>query len=175
LSAVLDANVLIVLALDRRRAVAVEELLRTWKAEAEELHAPALLRYEVANALTQAVSAGHLASGAVTDASQRIGSVLYAHYCALVDRSSRRSRRPCIHQGLRPKPISTRSTTASAAQTTGQGPTTVKATHVTTIRISNGSFDCSAAQARDALEMTARVPTIAKIVPIMSPISMMGF
>ena len=69
MSVVLDANVLIVLALDRRRAVAVEELLRTWKAEAEELHAPALLRYEVANALTQAVSAGQLASEAVTDAS----------------------------------------------------------------------------------------------------------
>jgi hypothetical protein len=49
LSVVLDANVLIVLALDRRRAVAVEELLRAWKAEGEELHAPALLRYEVAN------------------------------------------------------------------------------------------------------------------------------
>jgi predicted nucleic acid-binding protein len=75
LSVVLDANVLIVLALDRRRAVAVEELLRTWKAEGEELHAPALLRYEVANALAQAVSAGQLASEAVADASQRIGSV----------------------------------------------------------------------------------------------------
>jgi predicted nucleic acid-binding protein len=75
LSVVLDANVLIVLALDRRRAVAVEELLRAWKAEGEELHAPALLRYEVANALAQAVSAGQLASETVADASQRIGSV----------------------------------------------------------------------------------------------------
>jgi predicted nucleic acid-binding protein len=75
LSVVLDANVLIVLALDRRRAVAVEELLLTWKAEGEELHAPALLRYEIANALAQAVSAGQLASDAVADASQRIGSV----------------------------------------------------------------------------------------------------
>jgi predicted nucleic acid-binding protein len=75
LSVVLDANVLIVLALDRRRAVAVEELLLTWKAEGEELHAPALLRYEIANALAQAVSAGQLASDAVADASQRIDSV----------------------------------------------------------------------------------------------------
>jgi predicted nucleic acid-binding protein len=33
------------------------------------------LRYEVANALAQAVSAGQLASEAVADASQRIGSV----------------------------------------------------------------------------------------------------
>jgi hypothetical protein len=28
--------------------VAVEELLRAWKVEGEELHAPALLRYEIA-------------------------------------------------------------------------------------------------------------------------------
>lgn len=75
MSVVLDANLLVVLALDRRRAVAVEKLLRTWQAEEEELHAPALLRYEVANALVQAVSAGHLASVAVADAAQRIGSV----------------------------------------------------------------------------------------------------
>ena len=61
MSVVLDANVLIVLALDRQRAVAVEELLRVWKAEGEELHAPVLLRYEIASALAQAVSAGQLA------------------------------------------------------------------------------------------------------------------
>jgi len=47
-------NALIVLALDRGRAVAVETLLRTWKAEGEELHAPVLLRYEVASALALA-------------------------------------------------------------------------------------------------------------------------
>jgi predicted nucleic acid-binding protein len=75
LSVVLDANALIVLALDRQRAVAVEELLRVWKAEGEELHAPVLLRYEIASALAQAISAGQLMSEAVADASQRIGSV----------------------------------------------------------------------------------------------------
>jgi predicted nucleic acid-binding protein len=75
LSVVLDANALIVLALDRQRAVAVEELLRAWKAEGEELHAPVLLRYEIASALAQAISAGQLMSEAVADASQRIGSV----------------------------------------------------------------------------------------------------
>ena len=75
MSVVLDANALIVLALDRQRAVAVEELLRVWKAEGEELHAPVLLRYEIASALAQAVSAEQLASNAVADASQRIGSV----------------------------------------------------------------------------------------------------
>lgn len=50
MSVVLDANALVVLALDRRRAVAVETLLRTWKAEQQDLHAPALLRYEIASA-----------------------------------------------------------------------------------------------------------------------------
>ncbi len=75
MSVVLDANALIVLALDRQRAVTVEELLRVWKAEGEELHAPVLLRYEIASALAQVVSAGQLASEAVADASQRIGSV----------------------------------------------------------------------------------------------------
>lgn len=75
MSVVLDANALIVLALDRRRAVAVEELPRVWTAEAEELHAPVLLCYEIASALAQAVSAGQLALEAVADASQRISSV----------------------------------------------------------------------------------------------------
>jgi hypothetical protein len=43
LSIVLDANALVVLALDRRRASAVERLLREWDAQGENLHAPALL------------------------------------------------------------------------------------------------------------------------------------
>lgn len=75
MSVVFDANALIVLALDQQRAVAVEKLLHAWKAEEEELHAPVLLRYEVASALALAVSAEQLASEDVADASQRIGSV----------------------------------------------------------------------------------------------------
>jgi predicted nucleic acid-binding protein len=75
LSVVLDANALIVLALDRQRALGVEERLRGWQTEGEELHAPVLVRYEVASALTLAVSTGQLALEAVADASQRIGSV----------------------------------------------------------------------------------------------------
>jgi predicted nucleic acid-binding protein len=54
---------------------AVEKLLRTWKAEGEELHAPALLRYEVASAFALAVSAGQLEPKAVADVVQRIDSV----------------------------------------------------------------------------------------------------
>ncbi len=75
MSVVLDANVLIVLALDRQRAPAVEKLLRAWKAEGQELHAPVLLRYEIASALALAVSAGQLEPDAVADASKPIESV----------------------------------------------------------------------------------------------------
>ncbi len=75
MSVVLDANVLVVLALDQQRAIAVEKLLRTWKAEGEELHAPVLLRYEVASAFALAVSAGQLEPKAVADVVQRIDSV----------------------------------------------------------------------------------------------------
>jgi predicted nucleic acid-binding protein len=75
LSVVLDANALVVLALDRWRALAIEKLLRAWKAEGEELHAPVLLRYEVASALAQALSGGQLEPEAVADATQRIDSV----------------------------------------------------------------------------------------------------
>lgn len=60
MSVVLDANTLVVLSLDRQRAPAVEKLLRAWKTEEQELHAPVLLRYEIASALAQAVSAGQL-------------------------------------------------------------------------------------------------------------------
>jgi predicted nucleic acid-binding protein len=75
LSVVLDVNALVVLSLDRQRAPAVEKLLRAWKAEAQELHAPVLLRYEIASALAQAVSAAQLEPDAVADASKRIESV----------------------------------------------------------------------------------------------------
>ena len=75
MSVVLDANALVVLALDRRRAVAVETLLRTWKAEQQDLHAPALLRYEIASALTQAVAAGQLPLAEVAGAWERITAV----------------------------------------------------------------------------------------------------
>jgi len=75
LSVVIDANVLVVLALDRRRATAVERRLRRWRGEGEELHAPMLLGYEVASALTNAVSVGQLDPGDAGQAWQRIASV----------------------------------------------------------------------------------------------------
>jgi len=58
---VLDANVAVSLAIDPKRAEPIARLMRTWKAASETLHAPSLLRYEVASALTRAVVAGRLA------------------------------------------------------------------------------------------------------------------
>jgi predicted nucleic acid-binding protein len=58
LSIVLDANALVVLALDRHRAVAVERLLREWQAQGEDLHAPGLLPYEMASALAPTAALG---------------------------------------------------------------------------------------------------------------------
>jgi predicted nucleic acid-binding protein len=81
LSVVLDANALIVLALDPRRAVAVESMLRDWEARGEDLHAPALLGYEVASAIAQAVAAGKFPAelvAAVTDRIDRVPIVLHA-------------------------------------------------------------------------------------------------
>lgn len=75
MSVVVDANALVVLALDRRRASAVEDLLRRWHAEGEDLNAPALLPYEIASALTRAVVAGHLANSQVVDAWEHIRAV----------------------------------------------------------------------------------------------------
>jgi predicted nucleic acid-binding protein len=60
LSIVIDANVLAVLPLDRRRAPAVDRHLRQWRDAGEDLHAPALLPYELASALATAVAAGQL-------------------------------------------------------------------------------------------------------------------
>lgn len=75
MSVVVDANALIVLALDRRRAVAVERLLSSWEDAGEDLHAPALLPYEVANAFARSVAAGHLGVEEVATGWQRIAAV----------------------------------------------------------------------------------------------------
>lgn len=75
MSIVLDANALVVLALDQRRASVVEQLLRTWANEGEVLHAPELLPYEVASALGRAVAAGQLPAAEVPSACERIAAV----------------------------------------------------------------------------------------------------
>lgn len=75
MSVVLDANALVVLVLDRRRAPVVDARLREWKEAAEELHAPELLRYEIANALARAVAGGQLSIDGVSSAWKLITAV----------------------------------------------------------------------------------------------------
>jgi predicted nucleic acid-binding protein len=55
---VVDSNLIVVLAAGDPRSAAVADLLRRWLESNEELHAPDLLMYEVANALTRLVAAG---------------------------------------------------------------------------------------------------------------------
>lgn len=65
MAVVVDANLLVVLALDRAKAGAVEERLGAWRAAGESLHAPSLRRYEIASALARAVDTGQLAESEV--------------------------------------------------------------------------------------------------------------
>jgi len=72
LSVVIDANLLVALALNDPRAPVVDRHLRERAAAGETLHAPELLRYEAANALTRAVVAGQLARDRAATAWERI-------------------------------------------------------------------------------------------------------
>jgi predicted nucleic acid-binding protein len=72
LSVVIDANLLVALALNDPRAPVVDRHLREWASARESLHAPELLRYEAANALTRAVVAGLLARDRAAVAWERI-------------------------------------------------------------------------------------------------------
>lgn len=71
MSVVIDANLLVALALNDPRAPAVDRHLREWASAGETLHAPELLRYEAANALTRAVVAGQLARDRAATAWER--------------------------------------------------------------------------------------------------------
>lgn len=57
MSIVVDASLIVVLVSGDPRKPAVQALLRGWIEAGEELHAPALLFYEVANGLTRLVAA----------------------------------------------------------------------------------------------------------------------
>jgi predicted nucleic acid-binding protein len=72
LTVVLDSNVAVVLTLDAERAPAIEERLRAWRESDEDLHAPSLFRFEVANALTRNTAAGRIDSADAKIAWQRI-------------------------------------------------------------------------------------------------------
>jgi predicted nucleic acid-binding protein len=60
LTIVLDSNVVVALVTKDERAAAVGRQMQTLGGEGEVLHAPSLLSYEVANALTRKVVAGEL-------------------------------------------------------------------------------------------------------------------
>lgn len=72
---VLDANLPVVLATTDPRAPLVERQIRAWLADGEDLHAPDLLPYEVASALTRLVAAGRLAQDDVTEVTQQIAAI----------------------------------------------------------------------------------------------------
>jgi predicted nucleic acid-binding protein len=65
---IIDASLVVAVALRDTRAPAARTLLRSLLAAGEKLHAPALLPYEVANGLTRAVVAGNLAPADLPDA-----------------------------------------------------------------------------------------------------------
>ena len=75
MNVVVDSNLLVALATDPGRAPAVRRQLEEWRRGADVLHAPTLLRYEVASSLTRAVVAGGLTRAEATQAWQRISMV----------------------------------------------------------------------------------------------------
>lgn len=75
MTVVVDANLLVVLVLDDKRAPLVETKMREWATAGETLHAPALMPYEVANALVRAAVAGHLATEVIADVWATISAV----------------------------------------------------------------------------------------------------
>lgn len=74
--AIIDASLVMALALRDGRAPAVQSLLEMWLTADEELHAPDLLPYEVASGLTRALVAGHLAAGSLPTAWQSLSRCL---------------------------------------------------------------------------------------------------
>jgi predicted nucleic acid-binding protein len=79
-SVVVDASVIVALLVADERQGAVRELLTEWLAAGEELHAPAVLPYEIANVLARLVFDGALALDEVTaiwDDLAAVGVVLH--------------------------------------------------------------------------------------------------
>ena len=72
LTVVLDANIVVALVLDAKRATVIEQKLREWEEADEDLHAPSLFRYEVASGLTRSIVAGAIEAAYAKTAWQRI-------------------------------------------------------------------------------------------------------
>jgi predicted nucleic acid-binding protein len=75
LTIVLDSNVAVALALDAKRGPVIEERLRAWEGAKEDLHAPSLFRFEVANALTRSIAAEKIDAADAKVAWQRIVAI----------------------------------------------------------------------------------------------------
>jgi predicted nucleic acid-binding protein len=67
-SVVVDANALVAFVTNEQAAPKVAELLREWGSEGTSLNAPALARYEIANALTKKAAAGSFSEEATREA-----------------------------------------------------------------------------------------------------------
>jgi predicted nucleic acid-binding protein len=67
-SIVIDASALVAFVTNEPAAPQVAELLQRWGSEAAELNAPALARYEIANALAKQAAAGNLCDEAIDEA-----------------------------------------------------------------------------------------------------------
>ncbi len=65
---VVDANLLVALISGDPRSEAVSRLLETWIESGIDLHAPALARYEVSNALTRLIVAGKFPQAGLSEA-----------------------------------------------------------------------------------------------------------
>lgn len=61
MAVVLDASLLVMLLTGDPRGAAADQMIRGWTAAGEPMHTTALMRYEVASALTRCVSSGALA------------------------------------------------------------------------------------------------------------------
>jgi predicted nucleic acid-binding protein len=75
MAVVIDSNLLIVLATDDPRKPRVEAQFDAWEAEDEELHAPSLIRYEIANGFTRLMAAGAITEAQMTEAWEKATAV----------------------------------------------------------------------------------------------------
>jgi predicted nucleic acid-binding protein len=67
-SVVIDASALVAFVTNEPTAPEVAQLLQRWGSEGAELNAPALARYEIANALAKQAAAGNLGDDAIDEA-----------------------------------------------------------------------------------------------------------
>jgi predicted nucleic acid-binding protein len=77
---VVDSSILVVLASGDPRRPLAQAVLRQWATDSEDLHAPALLPYEVANGLTRLVAAGAFPADQLPQAWQTVTAVSITYH-----------------------------------------------------------------------------------------------